>query len=40
MGSIFKLIILFLYNTGSPKIITNKYKSIFFLYNIPNCSAI
>ena len=36
MGPISKLIILFLYNTSSPKIVTNRYKYSFFLYNIPN----
>ena len=36
MGPIFKLIILFLYSTGSPKIIINGYKYSFSLYSIPN----
>ena len=36
MGSVFKLIILFLYNTGSPKIVTNGYRCFFSLYSIPN----
>ena len=36
MGLIFKLIILFLYGTSSPKIIINGYKYFFFLYNISN----
>ena len=40
MGPVFKLIILFLYSTGSPKIVTNGYRYSFPLYNIPNCSAI
>ena len=36
MGSVFKLIILSLYSTGSPKIITNGYRCSFFLYSISN----
>ena len=36
MGPISKLIILSLYSTGSPKIITNRYRCSFFLYSIPN----
>ena len=36
MGPISKLIILSLYSTGSLKIVTNKYKCSFSLYNIPN----
>ena len=40
MGPISKLIILFLYNTSSPKIITNGYRCSFFLYSIPNRFAI
>ena len=36
MGPIFKLIILFLYNTGSPKIVINRYRYFFSLYSIPN----
>ena len=40
MGLVSKLIILFLYSTGSLKIITNRYKCFFSLYNIPNCFTI
>ena len=40
MGPVFKLITLSLYSTGSPKIIINGYKYYFFLYSIPNCSAV
>ena len=40
MGLISKLIMPSLYNTSSPKIITNGYKYSFFLYSIPNHSAI
>ena len=40
MGPVFKLIILFLYSTDSPDIITNGYKYSFFLYSIPSCSTI
>ena len=36
MGPVFKLIILFLYSTSSPKIIINKYGYFFSLYSIPN----
>ena len=36
MGPIFKLIIPSLYNTSSPKIITNGYRYSFSLYSIPN----
>ena len=35
MGPVFKLIILFLYNTSSSKIVINGYR-YFFLYNIFN----
>ena len=34
MGPVSKLIILFLYSTSSPKIITNGYRCSFFLYSI------
>ena len=34
MGFIFKLIIPFLYSTGSFKIVINKYRYSFFLYSI------
>ena len=34
MGFIYKLIMPFLYSTGSLKIITNGYKYFFFLYSI------
>ena len=40
MGPVFKLIILSLYSTSSPKIIINGYRYSFSLYNIPNCSAV
>ena len=40
MGPVSKLIIPFLYSTNSPKIITNRYRCFFSLYNIPNRSAI
>ena len=40
MGPIFKLIILSLYSTSSPKIVTNGYRCSFSLYSIPNRSAI
>ena len=40
MGFISKLIILFLYSTGSPKIITNRYRCFFSLYSIPNRSTV
>ena len=40
MGSVSKLIILSLYSTSSPKIITNGYKCSFFLYSISNRSII
>ena len=40
MGSISKLIIPSLYNTSSPKIITNRYKCFFSLYSIPNRSTV
>ena len=36
MGFISKLIILSLYNTSSPKIITNRYGYFFSLYSISN----
>ena len=36
MGPIFKLIILFLYNTDSPEIVTNEYRYFFSLYSIFN----
>ena len=36
MGFISKLIILSLYSTSSPKIIANRYRFSFSLYNIPN----
>ena len=36
IGFIFKLIILSLYSTSSPKIITNGYRYSFSLYSIPN----
>ena len=36
MGPIFKLIMLFLYSTSSPKIMVNGYRYSFSLYNIPN----
>ena len=36
MGPIFKLIILSLYSTSSPEIITNGYRYSFSLYSIPN----
>ena len=36
MGFVFKLIILFLYSTGSFKIVTNGYRYSFFLYSIFN----
>ena len=36
IGPISKLIILFLYSTSSPKIITNGYRCSFSLYSIPN----
>ena len=36
MGFVFKLIILFLYNTNSLEIVINGYRYSFFLYNIPN----
>ena len=36
MGLIFKLIILSLYSTSSPKIVTNRYKCFFSLYSIFN----
>ena len=36
MGPVFKLIILFLYSTSFPKIITNGYGYFFSLYSIPN----
>ena len=40
MGPISKLIILSLYSTGSPKIITNGYRYSFSLYSISNYSAV
>ena len=40
MGFVSKLIILFLYNISSPKIITNGYKYSFSLYSIPNCFTV
>ena len=40
ISPIFKLIILSLYSTSSPKIITNRYKYFFSLYSIPNYSTI
>ena len=39
MGPISKLIILSLYGTSSPKIVTNRC-GCFFLYNIFNCFTI
>ena len=36
MGSISKLIILFLYSTSSLKIVINRYRCSFSLYSIPN----
>ena len=36
---VFRLIILFLYNTGSPEIVTNKKGFSFSLYSIPNHST-
>ena len=36
MGPVFKLIILSLYSTSSPKIIINGYRYSFFLYSIFN----
>ena len=36
ISPVFKLIILFLYNTSSPKIITNRYRYFFSLYSIFN----
>ena len=39
-GPNFKLIILSLYDTSFPKIITNGYKYSFSLYNIPSCFAV
>ena len=35
MGPIFKLIILFLYSTSSPEIVTNRYKYFFFSIAFP-----
>ena len=40
MGPVSKLIILFLYSTGSPKIIINGYRYSFSLYSISNCFTI
>ena len=40
MGSVFKLIILSLYNTGFFKIVINRYRCFFSLYSIFNYSAI
>ena len=40
MGFIFKLIMLFLYSTSSFKIVINRYRCSFSLYNIPNCFII
>ena len=40
MGSVFKLIILFLYSTNSSKIVINGYRCSFFLYSIPNYSTV
>ena len=40
MGLISKLIILSLYSTSFSKIVTNRYRCSFSLYNIPNYSAI
>ena len=40
MSPVFKLIIPFLYSTGSLEIVTNRYKYFFFLYSIPNHSTV
>ena len=40
MGPVSKLIILFLYSTSSPKIITNGYKCFLSLYSMPNYSTV
>ena len=40
IGPVSKLIILSLYSTSSPEIVTNGYGYSFFLYSIPNRSAV